>query len=193
MLSSLLHRRETLILTAIEIINEKEFGGLSTRELAKREGVSESAIFKHFKSKNDLIMAILDYFSQYDKAIMRSIENNKLDPVDSIYMFIDSFISYYENYPEITVIFNSYESLVSNDDFKQKIKEIFFERNNFLNSLIKDAIKKNRISLDIESEQLTDIIYGTLRGVIYKWRLLDYQFSLRSYFMAILKFILKAF
>lgn len=193
MLSSLLNRRETLILNAIEIVDIKGFSGLSTRELAKKEGVSEATIFKHFKSKNDLIMAILEYFSQYDKAIMRSIENNKLDPVDSIYSFIESFISYYENYHEITAIFNSYESLISNDDFKQKIKEIFFERNNFLNNLIKDAIEKNRVSLDIESEQLTDIIYGTLRGVIYRWRLLDYQFSIRSYFMEILKSILKVF
>jgi AcrR family transcriptional regulator len=56
--NSLLHRRERIILTAIDIINELGIQGLSIREVAKREAIATSSIFSHFKSKNELILAV---------------------------------------------------------------------------------------------------------------------------------------
>ncbi|HWQ42004.1 MAG TPA: helix-turn-helix domain-containing protein [Desulfosporosinus sp.] len=53
----------------IEVIDEQGLQGLTTREVAKKQDISESTIFKHYKSKNELILAVLDYFSQYDQAI----------------------------------------------------------------------------------------------------------------------------
>ena len=48
---NILHRKEQLILTAIEIIDEIGIQRLTTREIAKRQQISEATIFRHFKIK----------------------------------------------------------------------------------------------------------------------------------------------
>jgi len=53
-LSKLLHTKESSILSTIKVIRQE----LTTREVAKRQGISESIIFKHYKSKTELILDI---------------------------------------------------------------------------------------------------------------------------------------
>ncbi|MDD4730008.1 MAG: NAD(+)--rifampin ADP-ribosyltransferase [Dysgonamonadaceae bacterium] len=57
----MLHRKERLIRTAIEIVDEIGIQGLTTKEIAKRQDVSEATLFRHFASKNELLKAVLDY------------------------------------------------------------------------------------------------------------------------------------
>ena len=72
MKDNILHRKILLIITTIDIIDELGIQGLSTREIAKRQGVSEATIFRHYKNKNELLLAVLDYFSQFDEDIFQS-------------------------------------------------------------------------------------------------------------------------
>jgi len=47
------------VAAALEVVAEHGFHGTSTRELARRAGVSEALVFRHFPTKEDLIRAIL--------------------------------------------------------------------------------------------------------------------------------------
>lgn len=44
---------------AIELIAEKGYAATSTSEIAKRAGVAEGTIFRHYQTKKDLLMAIV--------------------------------------------------------------------------------------------------------------------------------------
>ncbi len=46
MASKLLHTKEGLIVSTVGVLSEYGLQGLTTREVAKRQGISESTIFK---------------------------------------------------------------------------------------------------------------------------------------------------
>jgi AcrR family transcriptional regulator len=52
-------RRSQILAAALEVVAEHGFHGTPTRELARRAGVSEALVFRHFPTKEDLIRAIL--------------------------------------------------------------------------------------------------------------------------------------
>ena len=54
-------RRQQLIEIAFRLFSQKGFRGTTTKEIAIAAGVTEAIIFRHFKSKDDLYAAILDY------------------------------------------------------------------------------------------------------------------------------------
>lgn len=54
-------RRRQLLEVAIDLFSKKGFGGTTTREIAAAAGVTEAIIFRHFATKQDLYMAILEY------------------------------------------------------------------------------------------------------------------------------------
>jgi AcrR family transcriptional regulator len=52
-------RRAQIIDIALTLFAEKGFSGTRTREIAEAAGISETLIFQHFKTKDDLIRAAL--------------------------------------------------------------------------------------------------------------------------------------
>ena len=193
MVNSLLHRRESLILTTIDVMNELGIQGLSTREIAKRQGVSEATLFRHYKSKNDLLIAVLDFYSQFDSDIAKSTGLKDISSGEAIVFWINSYVEYYENYPAITAINQAYDVLASDAVLAVKIKEIFSFRRNMLRELIEKAKKAGELKPEIESGSLTDIILGLVNYNCLKWRLDDFNFSLKESTMLSLKIILEAF
>lgn len=52
-------KQQRIVDAAIEIFAEKGYSGTSTNEIAKKAGVAEGTIFKHYKTKKDLLMRIV--------------------------------------------------------------------------------------------------------------------------------------
>lgn len=190
MLKPYLNRKESIVMTTIEIIDELGIQGLSTREIAKRQEISEGTLFKHFKSKNEIILTVLDKFSQFDDEIIRSIALKQLDPRESIIYFLTSYLEYYENYSAITCILYMDDILRSNCEVEKKIREIFDKRSNYLKKLIEDAKKAGEIRTYIDSENLVDLIMGFCKNVILRWRINHCNFSLKERILPTLHVIL---
>ncbi len=189
----LLPTKESLILSTIEVISEHGLQGLTTREVAKRQSISESTIFKHYKTKNELILAVLEYFSQYDQAIIESLGLREFKPIEAITYFVEAYVTYYENYPEITAITLSYEGLMREAELSAVAYRIFTKRVNTIQALIEDAKRHKVIQKDADTESLADLIIGLERAVILRWRLNDYNFSLKDHTLKALKMLLNVF
>lgn len=186
----LLHRKEGLVLTTIDVINECGIQAVSTKEIARRQGVSEATIFKHFKTKSELMMAVLNHFSQYDHAIVQSIEATKLKPTEAVIYFFESYATYYENYPAITAIEHTYDVLQCDAELSGKVKDIFTFRYEFINRLVMEAQKAGEIRREIDSEQLADTLIGAAREICLKWRMSKYNFPLKEKSLSTLRMIL---
>ena len=190
---SLLHRKDALVLTAIDIIEELGIQGLTTREIAKRQSVSEATIFRHYKNKNDLLLAVLDYYIQFDTDIFQSVRLSKLEPMDAIRYSMMEFAEYYQNYPAITAIAQLYDVLRYEPDLKDKIVQIQHNRTEMLQQLV-DAAQKSGDLLDVpDSEMIAVMIIGLLREINLNWRLYKYSFSLKDRTRESLDIFLHAF
>ncbi|MBT2654949.1 TetR/AcrR family transcriptional regulator [Bacillus sp. ISL-18] len=55
----LTEKQRKILLSAIESFSEKGYASTSTSEIAKKAGVAEGTIFRHYKTKKDLLMAIV--------------------------------------------------------------------------------------------------------------------------------------
>lgn len=179
-MESLIHRRERLILTTIDIIDELGIMGLSTREIAKRQNVSEGTIFRHFVSKTELLNAVLLYYSQFDDDIYQSTKLKKLNAVESIYFLVKTHMEYYENYPAITSILLNLEVLRYEPELMVTINNIMEKRTGMLSELIIAAQNSAEIRRDIDCDITAMMITGIIREACLKWRMKAKSFPLKE-------------
>lgn len=191
--TSLLHRREGIILSTIEAFDELGIQGVSTREIARRQGISEGAIFKHFKSKNELMLSVLEHYSQFDDDLIASAELKGLSPKDAIVFLMASYGEIFQSYPQIISITESYDMLVRDLNLGKKLKDIFLKRTNYTKELIRKAQELGEINLKIDCEMLSDIIWATFRSTCAKWKYNNYSFSLKTYVISTVEVLIKAF
>jgi len=193
MQTSLLNRREGIIISTIETLNEVGLQNLSTKLIAKREGVSEGTLFRHFSSKTEIMIAVIDHFSQFDNAIIETSINRKLSPIETIVYFVCSYAEYYENYPAITVIVQAYDSLICDPKLSNKVRDIISKRSDFILRNIKDAQESGTIKANISGELLENLITGGSIDICLKWRIEKFEFSIKERTMAMLDILLQAF
>ncbi|WP_411681746.1 TetR/AcrR family transcriptional regulator [Clostridium thailandense] len=186
-------RKERIILTAIEIISDLGFQGLSTKEITRRQEISDGTLYKHFKSKEDIILGALDYYVKFDDSIKESIEISRLSSEDSIKFFLKMMTEYYENYPAITALVVIQETLEHEGNIGEKSKRIFNDRSNLIMHYIEKGKKVGELRNDIDSEVFTDIILGSIREIILKWRMSKFNFPLKERAMNTLEIILKSY
>ncbi len=55
---SLTEKQKKIIVAAIESFSEKGYAATSTNEIAKKAGVAEGTIFRHYKTKKELLLSI---------------------------------------------------------------------------------------------------------------------------------------
>ena len=193
MVINILHRKEMIVYTAIDVINEYGIQGVSTKEIAKRQGIAESTIYKHFKTKNEIILAVLDHYSQFDGDIIVSAKEQSDCPIDALVLFMKSYAEYYENYPAITAITQSYDVLQYNPELVERVRTIIHTRELFTKAQIDEAKTKNLIDPEVDSGDLTDILIGTFMRLCLKWRMEGQNFPLKTKILTNVQMILKVF
>lgn len=185
----ILHRKDRLIISTIDLIEELGIQGLSTREIAKREGVSEATLFRHYKNKNDLLAAVLDYFSQFDSDLYQTAKLKNLKPKEAILFLISSTAEYYENYPAITSIMQILDVLRYEPDLTDKVNSIINRHNEYILQFVLEAqSSKELISADPES--ISFMISGLFHELCLAWRLSGRNFSLKEKTMSALIILL---
>ena len=169
-------RQKQIIDEAIRIIYEKGYPSLSIRNLAKKVGISEPAIYRHFKSKEDIILGILDRMLDFGKMLERNLENIE-DEREKIRKLIFLQVEFLEKNPHMTSIIFSEDIFQPDKRVDDKLQEIFENRHKILNEIVNEAGKKG-VNINVEIEDLSNIIFGYLHLIVFKWRRSNFKFSL---------------
>jgi len=186
-------RKVCIISNAIDVMNESGLQSISTKEIAKRSGISEGTLFKYFPRKYILLQAVLEHYSQYDDDVFNTAMTKAVKPKEALIFYIDFYAGYYENYPAITVITQSYDLLSSIPEIKDAIYTIYNKRCSFMKELIENILRTGEISEETDSELLAEIFYSTCRGVCLRWRMSGYAFSLREKLLEAVNLLLDAY
>lgn len=193
MSNSFLSRRESLILTAVEVIDELGIQGLSTREVAKRQGMSNAVLFNHFKSKNDLLLAVLEYYTQFDASLANEVKEKNLRSQEALLYLVEGMATCYENYRSLTAISQVYDFLHYQPDLADKIKYVLSSRQQILMQVIQQGQEDGTLRQDVESRCIAEIIYGTFKLVSLNWRMSGYSFPLKERILYSVNAILDSF
>jgi AcrR family transcriptional regulator len=74
-------RREHLVHVARDLFAQHGFHGTGIDTILRQAGVSKKTLYKHFRSKDELILAVLkQHDSEFRNHFMRSVEASSADP-----------------------------------------------------------------------------------------------------------------
>lgn len=178
--AAMMFKKESIILTTIDLINELGIQAVSTREIAKRQGISQSAVFQYFPKKDDLILAVLEQFSRYDLDIFSTAKTKNKKTGEAIKFLIESYSIYYENYPEITSVMQAFDVYRNTPLIGEKVNKIFFNRIECIRTILELSRDEGFLDENVDCCVLADMVYFTCRGVCLKWRLQNFNFSLKK-------------
>ncbi len=173
-------RQNEIIQTTIEIIANKGIQGFTLKNLSVEIGISEPAIYRHFKSKTDILFTMLKQFQNFKKQISENILSSKTNSLEKINMVFESLLNKFsENSSLVSVIFAD-EIFYNEIKLSNKIAEIRDMNNSLFVEIIGNGQQNNEIRKDIEVKYVVLMIMGALRLLVKKWKMSGYNFDLQE-------------
>lgn len=164
-------RQIEIIDKSIDIIAKKGIQGLTIKNLSKEIGISEPAIYRHFASKTDILLAILANFHEMSSFMNETIREIDDTAIGKIEFMFSKVVEIFSKEPaQISVIFS--EELFKNETvLKEKIVEIMDSKENVIEEIILEGQNKKEIRTDIDNKILAIIVIGALRFMVKRWDL----------------------
>ena len=155
-------KRDELVKGALEAFCAGGFHAIGMDRLAKETGVSKTAIYKHFRTKEELILAALRLRDeQYRNGIMRRVEELADQPRDKLLAIFDALAEWFlePDFNGCTFIKASSEYL----DREDPIHSTSAEHNRLMRSFIRGlAIKADAPDPEALARELLVIKEGAI-------------------------------
>ena len=146
------------------LLEEKEFGAITTAEIARHAGVTEALIYKYFKDKRDLLHQILsEYLEQYRAQLILDLKGIK-GALNKLRKLIWSHIDVYATnrvFAKILLI----EVRNYPDYYKSETYLRVKEYSNIVLQIIEEGIVEGEIRGDLSARLIRYSILGSIEQV----------------------------
>lgn len=173
-------RQLEIIEAAGEILTESGLAGLTTKNLAAKMGFAESALYRHFKSKEEVIVTMLQYLAaDLDKRLTGCVA--KLDdPVEKIKAVFNNQFDFFQKHPHFLVAVFSEGLLEESKQINAAIMQIMATKRKHLLPIIKQGQLEGVFETSAPAEDLLHIIMGSFRLHMLQWRMINFSFDVKQ-------------
>ena len=133
-------RRQSILDAALSILSKKGYAGMTTAEVARRVGVSEPILYRHFSSKRVLLRALLDQVIGQMMASFHQLTAGEPDPVTALLHICRAYPEMARRHRREFRIIN--QTLVDCSD--PKIREALTRHYDAYRAFLQDLIEKGQ-------------------------------------------------
>lgn len=173
-------RQLEIIEAAGKILTSSGVSGLTIKNLAKEMQFSESAIYRHFTSKEEIILAMLEYLAITIEERLQNAIRATDEPEAKFTTMFQSQFAFFESQRHFVVAVFSDGLLKESQSINEAILKLLGIIVKNLFPILLEGQQKGVFSNSVPLEDLMYILMGTFRLQMFRWRLEDFQFDINE-------------
>jgi AcrR family transcriptional regulator len=190
MTETLSTRQLEIIQATGKILTTSGVSGLTIKNLAKEMNFSESAIYRHFTSKEEIIIALLEYLANdMDERFTNTVVPQHTPEEKMTALFQNQF-TFFKKHPHFVVAIFSDGLLEESQRINDTILKVMSIKIKHLMPVIKEGQSQHVFTHAISADELMHIVMATLRLLMFKWRAANFNFDITKKGNSMIKAVL---
>jgi AcrR family transcriptional regulator len=170
-------RQLEIIDAAGKILTSSGVSGLTIKNLAKEMKFSESAIYRHFTSKEEIIIAMLNYLADSINERLSNI-NRLSNPEEKFRALFQEQFRFFSINPHFVVAVFSDGLMEESQLINETILKLMNVKMKHMMPIMMEGQQKGIFTNAITTEELIHIVMGTFKLQMFKWRIANFQFDI---------------
>ena len=172
-------RQIEIIEAATKRIDEHGIQDLTIKTLAADLNLSEAALYRHFKSKNEILLGLLTYFIEEMKGRLDVILSNKdRSPSELLKDLFDSQLKTFVQKPSVVSVIFSESIFQFNKELSSTVSSMMELMQDHIEGIVKKGQANGSFSKMVGVSTTTTIIMGGMRITVLKWKLSGHKSDL---------------
>jgi len=155
--------KEKIFNAAINIISQKGFYKSTMDEIAEKAGVAKGTLYYHFKSKDEILIFLIDEgLSLLKNQILTNISNmkNSIDKLREIIVVQSNFLFKYKDFVLILL-----SQLWGKEEIQNNFREKIYDYLKIIEDIIDEGIKEKLIE-KCDKKLLSSAFFGMISSLI---------------------------
>jgi AcrR family transcriptional regulator len=171
-------RKQQIIDAARKLIIKKGSEHLTVRAMAKEVGLTEAAIYRHFRSKREILSFLMNHIMD---TMLHDVERTATEnspSLDTIDQALKQHLSEIEQRKGMS--FQIIAEIISLGD-KKLNKDVYEKLNVYidrLKHLLSEGVRSGSVKDDIDLGAAALLLFGMIQGLANIWALSGYSFDL---------------
>jgi len=153
-------RKKEIKSAVLTIIHREGLKKVSTKNIAKEIGLSEGSIFRHFNSKKDIILSIMDDVIHDLIGNLKAISLETIPPEKRLFKYLCQTITYLIEHKGITILLFSEASYENDKDLITKLNYIFKNQKLYVGNIVLDGIRHSNWDETIAIKDFVSLYMG---------------------------------
>jgi len=161
-------RQQQITDAALRIIGEKGIHGATTAVIAAEVGISEGNIYRHFKSKEEIVRSVIDKIGEDLLLILEAVKviSNPLDKLGEIFR---RHLAYAKNNRGIPRTVFSEEVMIKHEALRDEVKIKLSNYFAAVRETVAEAQRQGCVRRELDPAALTTMFIGTINFTIIRW------------------------
>ena len=163
---------EALLGEALTLFITQGYHATTVEEIAQAAGLTKGAVYFYFKSKANVLKALLDRTEELTTApTIAAMDSAGDDPEDRLSAFVrsQSVIGAEKTEYMLLAILMSAEFNGSGDEIEQRLNELMARMEDALRETVKTGQQKGVFRKEIGADELASVIMATNKGCYVEW------------------------
>ncbi len=160
-----------------KILTASGANGLTIKNLAKEMQFSEGAIYRHFSSKEEIIIMMLKYLKTNISKILSNLTKTG-DVEKDFILFFTRLSLYFKENPYFVVTVFSEGLMDESDKINNEISGLMTLTSSHLEQILQEGQKQGTFIQSVASSDLTMIALATFKLHMFNWKFNKFKFNL---------------
>jgi len=173
-------RQLEIIHASIELIGEGGIQEFTVKNLSRKIGFVEAALYRHFSSKSDILLAVFSFLEAKVLQRYNAIMHIECLPMDKLHETIKSYIEYFSENPALVIVHLNDGIYKNEPALQKKILSIMDDTKGHFERILNEGKEQGQIRQDLSSSDMAIMIMGMMRITVTRWSLQNYATNLNS-------------
>ena len=170
-------RREQIAQAALELIASQGLRRLSMAAVARRVGLVPSGIYRHFRSKDEILDAVLERIRQRLMENVRAAREEHADPLECLHDVLVRHIRFIREGRAIPRIIFSDDFHGGRPKLKEKVVGIFGQYSGQLADIVRRGQEQGSVRADVDPGTVAMMVFGIVLPAGILWHLTEGGFD----------------
>jgi AcrR family transcriptional regulator len=167
-------RKREIVHSSRDLILEGGVQNVTIKNIASKNNISEGAIYKHFRSKKEILLEVVYDFG---RELMRAIEpltGQTSDPIARLKAMMKRHMEFSEEQKGVFFAITAESVYFEEDEVRKAVLGVIEEYRNKIVELLNEAKKLKFMRENINTDAVSFIFFGMIQSAVVQYALTNY-------------------
>jgi len=165
-------RRGQIVRTTLALLADTPVDRITTRQVARELGISQPALFRHFRSRDEILAAVVVHTrEELARLAAAALGPMQAAPLASLKSLMRELVDYVARNPGMPRLLFHDAGSGEEAPYHRLLAQLVSMQRSIAAELVREAQRSGEVSGDVDPERAAALLLASLQGLLLQWQL----------------------